>query len=302
MHWFRGIVTLALLQAVVCSWLLAADMKPEDLVAKHLDSIGTTEVRKAAKSRAIQGTARFKILVGGAGELTGNSGIVSEQRKSDLVLKFGNNDYRGEQFVCDGDKFYISATTASHHRSTFGEFVWSQGLMLREGLLGGELSTAWALLNLDQNHPKLSYEGLKKFDGKQVHSLRYRSQKSDDMTIRMYFDPENFHHLATVYSITLSSGLGGSVPSISDQAGLTTSTLNPGGDPTQSSKQREVRYTVEERFSDFKTTDGITLPSHYNIHFTQELQDGRTILYEWDVAADQVSNNVTLDPRNFQIK
>jgi hypothetical protein len=105
-----------------------------------------------------------------------------------------------------------------------------------------------------------------------------------------------------VYSITLSTELGGSAPSLSDQAGLTTTPLSPGGDPTQSSKQREIRYTVEERFGDFKATDGITLPSHYNLHFTQELQDGRTVVYEWDMTANEVSNNISLDPRNFQIK
>ena len=76
----------------------------------------------------------------------------------------------------------------------------------------------------------------------------------------------------------------------------------PASDPAQSSKQRQIRYTLEERFSDFKTADGITLPSHYNIHFTQELQDGKTTIYEWDMTATDVSENMSLDPRNFQVK
>jgi hypothetical protein len=37
-------------------------------------------------------------------------------------------------------------------------------------------------------------------------------------------------------------------------------------------------------------------------HFTEELQDGHTAVYEWDMAAKEVSNNMTLDPRNFQVK
>ena len=57
----------------------------------------------------------------------------------------------------------------------------------------------------------------------------------------------------TTYTVTLASGLGGSSPSLSDQAGLTTPSNTPGADVTQSSKQRETRYTIEERFSDFKT-------------------------------------------------
>jgi hypothetical protein len=118
----------------------------------------------------------------------------------------------------------------------------------------------------------------------------------------LYFDPETYRHVLTVYSLTAASGLGGSVLSASDQVGLTTPANNPGSDPTQSSRQREIRYTLEERFSEFDATDGLTLPSHYNIHFTEELQNGHTTVYEWDMAATEVSNNMTLDPRNFQIK
>jgi hypothetical protein len=97
--------------------------------------------------------------------------------------------------------------------------------------------------------------------------------------------------------------LGGFSPSISDQAGLTTPAANnPGADPTQSSKQKETRYTIEERFSDFKTADGLTLPAKYAIHFTEELQNGSTRLYKWDRTANEVSNNRPLDPKNFQVK
>jgi len=38
----------------------ASDTEAEDIVAKHLDSIGTTEARAAVKSRALQGTLYFK--------------------------------------------------------------------------------------------------------------------------------------------------------------------------------------------------------------------------------------------------
>jgi len=43
----------------------AADTKSEDIVAKHLDSIGTPEARAAVLSRALQGTLHFKELIGG---------------------------------------------------------------------------------------------------------------------------------------------------------------------------------------------------------------------------------------------
>ena len=178
----------------------------------------------------------------------------------------------------------------------------SQPVLLQEGLLGGALSTAWALSNLDRNHPKLGFAGLKKVDGRQLLDLHYQPKRSTEMEIHMYFDPETYRHVQTVYAITLASGFGSAVPSATDQVGLTTPGGPSGSDPTRSSKQQETRYTLEERFSDFNTTDGITLPTHYNIHFTQEAQNGKTTIYEWDMTGTEVTENMPLDPRNFQVK
>src|SRR5215467_2445411 len=114
-------------------------------------------------------------------------------------MKFPSNDYRGEQWICDGNKTQVTATTANMHRSTLGEFLLVQDVILKEGLLGGVLSTAWPLENLNDRKAKLSFEGRKKIDGKDALELRYRPKKSSDLDIRLYFDPETFHHLMTIY-------------------------------------------------------------------------------------------------------
>jgi len=168
-----------------------------------------------------------------------------------------------------------------------GEFVYSQDQMVRDGLMGGTLTTAWALLNLDANKPKLSYNGQKKINGGEAYEIGYHSKKKDDLTIHLYFDKDTYRHVMTTYSMTLASGLA----------------LNAiGTDITQSSRQKETRYTLEEDFSDFQTVEGLTLPSKYVIHFTQELQNGATEVSEWDIAADKCSNNIALDPKNFEVK
>ena len=87
----------------------AADTNSEDIVAKHLDSIGTPEAWAAVKSRALQGTLHFKELVGGIRDATGNWGYVSEQRKSNFVMKFGSGPWHGERFAFDGDKTSFAA-------------------------------------------------------------------------------------------------------------------------------------------------------------------------------------------------
>ncbi len=281
------IAIVALFLTTASSLLSGAELKAEDVVARHLDSIGAAEARSAVKTRLVQGTSRFKNLVSGGGELQGTSALVSEGRKSVVMIKLANGDYRGEQFVTDGDKVYVAATTSNHRRSSLGEFAHSQDQLVQEGLLGGALTTAWAMLNLDVNKPKLSYNGLKKINGGEAYEIGYHSRKKDDLTVHIYFDKDTYRHVMTTYAVTLASGL-------SPTSGVT--------DITQTAKQKETRYTIEERFSDFKTAEGLTLPSKYVIHFTEELQTGATEVLEWDVTADEFSNNVGLDPKNFQVK
>ena len=191
--------------ALICMLLTplsqaATDTKPEDIVAKHLDSIGTAEARAAVRSRAIQGTLHFKDLVGVLGDATGIWGYVSEQRKSNFVMKFGSGQWRGERFAFDGDKTSFAVFTSSHQPSSFGDFVHSHDSLIKDGLLGGELSTGWALENLDRNRVTLNYLGLKKIDGRELHCIQYFS-KDNDMTVKLYFDPETYRHLMTVYVV-----------------------------------------------------------------------------------------------------
>jgi hypothetical protein len=283
------IVVVALFLCAASSLMSGADLKAEDIVARHLLSIGPADARAAAKSRIVQGTSRFKILLGSGGELQGTSALVSEGQKAVIMVKLANGDYRGEQFVTDGDKVSQASTTSTHRRSALGEFVHTQDQIVREGLMGGTLTTAWALGHVDENKPRLSFDGERKLDGRPVYQLTYHSRKKDDLTVHLYFDSENYRHVQTTYEITLASGLapnGG--------AGA--------ADVTQSSKQRDTRHMIEERFSDFQTSEGLTLPSKYVIHYTQELQNGTTEVFEWDIAAEKFSTNVALDPKNFEVK
>ena len=70
----------------------------------------------------------------------------------------------------------------------------------------------------------------------------------------------------------------------------------------RAAKQRETRYTVEERFSDFKTAEGLTLPDEIFDPLHRRTSERHDQVYEWDLTADEVSNNQPLDPKNFQVK
>ena len=261
----------------------AADLTAEDLVAKHLASIGAPEARNV-KTRVAEGTVLYKVLVGGAGQAAGKVVFVSEGAKRQLMMKIDDRNYRGEQWIFDGDnKVQVSFSLAQQRRSQLGELLFTQQAPLREGLLGGLLTASWPLLDLPARDPKLTYKGIKKIDGQDLHDLEYCPKKSTDWEIHLYFDPETFHHVLTVYYLEVYPQ------------------LRFHGD-TQNSRQVPERRRIEERFSDFKPFDGLTLPTHYDLKYSQELQTGGTILLEWDVTVNQITNNAGVDERNFDVK
>jgi hypothetical protein len=259
-----------------------ANSGPDDIVTRNLNSIARANVRAAEKSRVVRGNLQFHILVGGSGGANGAWDLVSSGRDLDLVMQFGIGDWRGEQFTFNGSKVGIALPTASHHRSVFGEFIASQDFLIKEGLLGGELGTGWALQNLAATGGQLQKRGTKKIDGKELLAFQYSSKHSTDMQIFLYFDPETGRHLHTVYTMNQQEG--------------------PTGDIRSTPYQREIKYRMEERFSDFRTESGITLPTHYDLQWSQETQNGSTRLFDWDLTETQIFHDVPLDPANFEIK
>lgn len=276
-------LTLVLSLAALMGSARAADKKPDEILTKNLDSIGTAEARTAIKSIAVQGALRFKILVGGFGDSTGTWGRLSDQRKSNFVMRFNTDNWRGEQYVFDGNKTSFAMATAEHQYSTFTKLVSGHDFIIREGLLGGELSSAWALENIEQNHPKIHSIGHKKIKGQEVEGIEYSSKGGSDMNVKIYFDAETHQHVMTVYSVE-------TVPH-NTQNGI-----------NESASQQQLRYTIEERFSDFKAENGITLPHHYDLQYTEELQSGSTRIYDWDMTVEKIETNVGPDPSNFQLK
>ncbi len=254
----------------------------EDLLAHHLAAIGSSDARSAAKTRVVQGAAAYRIVVGGSGRADGKTGLVSEGRKLRFMMKFNGVDYLGENLVFDGSGIGVSFANTNKSRSPFASFVSTQDVILRDGLLGGVLTTGWALLDVFERKPKLTLEGLKRIDGQQVYQVRYVPHKHSDVQILLYFDQETFRHVKTVYSTSVANNVGATI--------------------TESSKLLPERSTLEERFSDFKTVDGLTLPRHWNLQFTRELPNGSTTISEWDLKEDQITNNMGLDPKNFEVK
>ena len=238
------------------------------IISRHLDSIGSADARAAAVSRVSQGKVVFAEIIRHSLRIEGAATLLSQQRKHKCEFQFGNPQYPGEQFVFDGNRELVAMVDQTS-RSRLGNFLFLQEEVLREGLFGGVLTTAWPLLNTQNTNPALKYEGLKKINGQQLHEIFYVPKKrseSGELSIRLYFEPETYRHVLTVYTLTMLHGS----KAISD--------------PNQTT------VIVEERFGDFQPVDGLTLPRHWDIRYRVEPQNFADE-YDWDVSLTQIGHN-----------
>ena len=269
------IILVALLAPVLAE---GPELEPEELVAQHLEAIGPSEALSALQNRTAQGVGRLEVLMGGTGSLEGPAIFVSEGRKIFLSINFDYTYYAAEQVSFDGEKAYLGFID-SGIRSELGEFLYRYDDIIKEGLLGGVLSTAWPLLDLETRRPRLNYGGLKKVNDQELLDLRYRMRRGGtDFNMHLYFEPETFRHRATTYQITIPAGIGTSIE--------------------QSSSQRDTRFKLEEWFSDFRSVDGLDLPTHWTIQLTLATTSG-TYLAKWEMIYSQITHDLSIDPGLF---
>lgn len=277
---------------VLLSFCMAKDQpSTADFVKQHLASIGTDQARAAAKNRVAEGSVKFEILNRG-GSQDGKAVLVSDGNKLVALLKLPNPSYHGERFVSDGKKVMVAQMTPGNY-STFGSFVWNHSEVLTEGLLGGTLSTAWPLANLEERRARLQDRGTRKIDGKELRVMQYMPAKRSDLEILLYMDPETGRHVMTSYWLEIGPQLASS--------------------ELENAKQSSTQYRLEERFDDFKIADGLQLPNHWTVQFTAQIpmdprHPGRVGLSlqsgisQFNVTENTISHNVPVDARNFEIK
>jgi hypothetical protein len=255
-----------------------AKMKPEELIAKHLDSIGTAEARSAVQNRVASGVGQMVFRLPSKSLKQGKAGMMSEGKKLCIGMAFNSHEYPSEQFCFDGNSVSVSHIQPGV-KAYLPAFIYKYDILMKEGLLGGSMSTAWCLLDVAGRQPKLDYTGLKKVDGKPVHELRYRAKKeAGDLAVLLHFDPETFRHVHSEYRLVQPVGMAGS--------------------PGASAQQDDTRYRLEETFGDFKAVDGLILPHSWKLTYSREGM-GTTILIEDGMGVSQIQHNQTLDPKLF---
>lgn len=251
----------------------------EELIAKHLESIGIAQARAAAKSRIIAGTSSVIFRTEPKGQATGRAVMASDGVKNLVGMSFPSPVYPREQLGFNGDSFMAAFVTPGV-RSMLGTFLMTHAQIFKQGLMGGTLSSAWPLLDLNSRGPRLDYTGQKKVDKRMLHELRYLSRGGSDLQVKLFFDQATYQHVRTEYERVIAA---------------------PTGDVAYSNiEEREIRYKMVEEFSDFKIEAGLTLPHTYKIKLLVDSKAG-TFLADWEIKLTRFSFNEPIDPKSFSI-
>lgn len=261
----------------------ADDPKPEEIIAKHLDSIGTKEKRDAIKNQMVVGTAQFDVLRSPTytkGRISaGRTIFLSEADKMFIGMRFESLDYPFDEIVYDSKEVKV-AYIKPGNRSVLGNFIVGNRYLISEGLFGGSLSTAWSLFDWQSHEAKLKSGGKKKIDGRQTYVVNYLIKGGSPLSVKLYFDTENFRHLRTEYQQVFTA------PMVQV--------------PGESAGQVQTIHQLTEDFSNFKEAKGLTLPHSYKINL---LIDGKlTNEFEWKYEFSEFLFNQKIDAKSFETK
>ena len=273
--WFLVAACVALALASPAS--LAEKIKPEEIVARHLEAIGPANAR--ASARIIAGTSQVIFRTPPPGQANSRAVLASDGLKCLIGMSFPSPIYPREELGFNGNRF-VAAFVTPGVRSVLGDFLMTHDLIFKQGLIGGALSTAWPLEDLANRNAQVEYMGVRNLDDRTVHELRYVPRGGSDLKIKLFFDRETFQHVRTEYERVIPAPTG---------------TRGYGN-----VQERETRYYMIEEFSSFKKESDLTLPHVYKITLTVDAQNG-TFLAEWLIKLTQFEFNQKIDPNSFSV-
>jgi hypothetical protein len=195
---FWLLVGVSLTNSPISPGSAAEKLNAEEVVAKHLASIGSAEARASVRSRFIIGMAQVNFRGRGTGSATGRAVLASEGVKNLVGMVFATPDYPSEKVGFDGQNLTVGYIK-SGVRSSLGSFLLIHEAVFKHGLIGGALSSAWPLLNSATRDATLEYAGAGKIGGKQTHKLKYSPRKGSDLRVTLFFDANTFQHIRTEY-------------------------------------------------------------------------------------------------------
>jgi hypothetical protein len=261
----------------ICITLLATmvshaqELSADEIIAKHVASVGKKEVLDQVKTLFALGLSSFESqspqIKGG-----GKSMVVSDHGDLMWAISLNSRDYPYEKIGYFKDKVSLPYISAGQ-RSLLGTFIIEHPRLLTEGLFGGVMSLRWPLFEM-KGKSRIKSLGIKKVDGRKLYALSYQPDGggADEFTIKLFFDSETFAHVRSEYHREFSPA--------NPQFG-------------QANQLSNSEITLTENFGDFKTVDGITLPYTYAVEFSS---NSNTSSYKttWGIKVSQYYINQQL--------
>ncbi len=253
------------------------NLKPDEIVTRHLNAIGQKADRDALKSVMALGTSEFEsnvpVVKGG-----GKAVVVSNLANLFFIISLNSREYPFEKIGFFDGRANLPFVTAGT-RSLLGSFLADHQLMLGEGLFTGVMSMRWPLLDVEKKRPKLGGGGTKKVNDRKAYVIDYNPSGggSPEFTIKLYFDAETFNHIRTEYRYEVQP---------------TDATFG------QQNRRGSAVAILTETFSEFKTVEGITLPHYHRVELSN---NGNAGMYKntWGVRVVEYRLNQALTPDFF---
>lgn len=275
-------ILLPFILAALCTVVFAQDKdssKPpklttDEILSKHLASVGTPEALQKIKSRILVGVGTFTTRLK-PGKIGGAAQFASDGDKMLLAIVLNSNDYPFEKFGFDG-KDLTAATLPEGGYSPLGSYLKSYKHLVKSGLLGGVLRCNVPLFKSNVG-TKFEAAGVSKIDDRYAYKVKASTPGMGDMEISLYFDAETFRHLRTVYFYRMTG-----VPR-NPNAPIDL-TVPSGGD-----------YTLTENFSNFTKVDDLILPLRYILEYTTN----NSLI--WTVNFTKAYNNQPIDATAFRM-
>ena len=254
-------------------------LKADEIIAKHLSSIGSAEKRALLKTLMAVGDVKVDYITPKDPPTFGRVVIASEGVKSIFWMRFDAMNYPHEKLIFDGTRADVALVWGGN-RSVLGNFLQANSSIISQGLISGTLATSWNLLAAAERGAKITSSGSKKIDGKEAYALAIIPKGGSDLDIKMYFDQQTFQHLRTEYSRVSSA--------------------SPGRTIDASARQYETRFKITEDFSDHQNYEGLTIPRKYRLHYSVSGQNG-TNEFVWTCNFSEFAINQALGPETFVI-
>lgn len=224
---------------------LPQNLKVEEILAKHLDSIAKPEKRAELTTFMALGISGFESrnpqVVGG-----GKAVVVSDPDNLLFIISLNSREYPYEKIGYFNGKPSLPFI-ASGSRSLLGTFVAEHESLLSSGVFGGAMTLRWNSILSEKNRSKLRSLGTKKVNGANAYVLDFLAQTgSGEFKVKLFFDAATFRHIRTEYRREIAVGrvIFG-----------------------QQNQQGSAVATLTEDFSNFHEVAGVTLPYSYEVKY-----------------------------------